>query len=260
MSRRTYLWIAAAGFVIVSALYVAQQWIPDPQPASAATNAPSADTTTVATPPSASPSTPSQPPLDLIALIVGGVGLLAGVTAWWQVTGVSPAAEADRPVRESEVEAADRLAGAVAPALRSASEFCQLAQMAAQLGDEAPEDLEERVAAARQQAAEHRERLQTELMRGAALLPNRVLQTAHEIDRMIEALLTDERLGRMQGAALSTELQVAYYTFAGTIRSRAGLAGLDLEHILASDDAGGGASRSSTGTEAEASGTSDADG
>ena len=216
MSRRTYLRIAAAGFVIVSALYVAQQWIPDPPPPAPATSAQAADTTTV---------------------------------AWWQVTGVSPAAEGDRSVRESEVEAADRLTGAVAPVLRSASEFCQLAQMNAQLGEEAPEDLEERVAAARQQAADHRERLQTELMRGAALLPTRVLQTAHEIDRMIEALLTDERLARMQGAALSTELQVAYYTFAGTIRSRTGLDGLDLETILGSDAAGGEAISSSAGTE-----------
>ena len=255
MSRRTYLRIAAAGFVIVSALYVAQQWIPDPPPAPA-TSAQAADTTTVATSPSSAPRTPSQPPLDLIALIVGGVGLLAGVMAWWQVTGVSPAAEGDRSVRESEVEAADRLTGAVAPALRLASEFCQLAQMNAQLGEEAPEDLEERVAAARQQAADHRERLQTELMRGAALLPTRVLQTAHEIDRMIEALLTDERLARMQGAALSTELQVAYYTFAGTIRSRTGLDGLDLETILGSEEAGS----SSAEAEAEASGTAEAEG
>ena len=249
MSRRTYLRIAAAGFVIVSALYVAQQWIPDPPPPAPATSAQAADTTTVATSPSSAPRTPSQPPLDLIALIVGGVGLLAGVMAWWQVTGVSPAAEGDRSVRESEVEAADRLTGAVAPALRLASEFCQLAQMNAQLGEEAPEDLEERVAVARQQTADHRERLQTELMRGAALLPTRVLQTAHEIDRMIEALLTDERLARMQGAALSTELQVAYYTFAGTIRSRTGLDGLDLETILGSDAAGGEAISSSAGTE-----------
>ena len=255
MSRRTYLRIAAAGFVIVSALYVAQQWIPDPPPAPA-TSAQAADTTTVATSPSSAPRTPSQPPLDLIALIVGGVGLLAGVMAWWQVTGVSPAAEGDRSVRESEVEAADRLTGAVAPALRLASEFCQLAQMNAQLGEEAPEDLEERVAAARQQTADHRERLQTELMRGAALLPTRVLQTAHEIDRMIEALLTDERLARMQGAALSTELQVAYYTFAGTIRSRTGLDGLDLETILGSEEAGS----SSAEAEAEASGTAEAEG
>ncbi len=256
MSRRTYLRIAAAGFVIVSALYVAQQWIPDPPPPAPATSAQAADTTTVATSPSSAPRTPSQPPLDLIALIVGGVGLLAGVMAWWQVTGVSSAAEGDRSVRESEVEAADRLTGAVAPVLRSASEFCQLAQMNAQLGEEAPEDLEERVAAARQQAADHRERLQTELMRGAALLPTRVLQTAHEIDRMIEALLTDERLARMQGAALSTELQVAYYTFAGTIRSRTGLDGLDLETILGSEEAGS----SSAEAEAEASGTAEAEG
>ena len=256
MSRRTYLRIAAAGFVIVSALYVAQQWIPDPPPPAPATSAQAADTTTVATPPPSAPRTPSQPPLDLIALIVGGVGLLAGVMAWWQVTGVSSAAEGDRSVRESEVEAADRLTGAVAPVLRSASEFCQLAQMNAQLGEEAPEDLEERVAAARQQAADHRERLQTELMRGAALLPTRVLQTAHEIDRMIEALLTDERLARMQGAALSTELQVAYYTFAGTIRSRTGLDGLDLETILGSEEAGS----SSAEAEAEASGTAEAEG
>jgi hypothetical protein len=254
------LWIAAAGFVIVSALYVAQQWIPDPPPPAPATSAQAADTTTVATPPSAAASPSSQPPLDLIALIVGGVGLLAGVTAWWQVTGVSPAAEADRAVRESEVEAADRLTGAVAPTLRSASEFCQLAQMNAQLGEEAPEDLEERVAAARQQAEDHRERLQTELMRGAALLPNRVLQTAHEIDRMIEALLTDERLARMQGAALSTELQVAYYTFAGTIRSRTGLDGLNLETILGSEEAGGEAISSSAEAEAKASGTAEAEG
>ena len=240
MSRRTYLRIAAAGFVIVSALYVAQQWIPDPPPPAPATSAQAADTTTVATSPSSAPRTPSQPPLDLIALIVGGVGLLAGVMAWWQVTGVSSAAEGDRSVRESEVEAADRLTGAVAPVLRSASEFCQLAQMNAQLGEEAPEDLEERVAAARQQAADHRERL----------------QTAHEIDRMIEALLTDERLARMQGAALSTELQVAYYTFAGTIRSRTGLDGLDLETILGSEEAGS----SSAEAEAEASGTAEAEG
>jgi hypothetical protein len=238
------LWIAAAGFVIVSALYVAQQWIPDPPPPAPATSAQASDTTTVATPPPSAPRNPSQPPLDLIALIVGGVGLLAGVTAWWQVTGVSPAAEADRSVRESELEAADRLTGAVAPALRSASEFCQLAQMNAQLG----------------QTADHRERLQTELMRGAALLPNRVLQTAHEIDRMIEALLTDERLARMQGAALSTELQVAYYTFAGTIRSRTGLDGLDLETLLGSDAAGGEAISSSAEAEAEASDAAEAEG
>jgi hypothetical protein len=97
-------------------------------------------------------------------------------------------------------------------------------------------------------------------MRGAALLPNRVLQTAHEIDRMIEALLTDERLARMQGAALSTELQVAYYTFAGTIRSRTGLDGLDLETILGSDAAGGEAINSSAEAEAEASDAAEAEG
>lgn len=244
MSRRFYLWLAAGGFVLVSALYVGQQWIPDPgagageaetavrdTAAVEASGEAGADTTAIRSRPAPGPAQ-GDDPLVLVALILGGTGLVAAAAAWWQASGSAPAEPAGSRPSDAELEAADRLAGTLAPALTAASRFCQLLQMAAQLGDEAPEGFAEQVAAARETTAERRQQLEAELMRDAALLPTSVLETAHDAHRTIESILADETLAQMQGAALATQLQVAYYTFAGTVRQWAGLPGLDVERLL----------------------------
>lgn len=248
MSRRFYLWLAAGGFVLVSALYVAQQWIPGPE----STSPPSATETAVVdtTGPAASraASTDTTPgdgddALVIVALILGGAGLLGAGAAWWRADrGVSapdassfapdaPSSASDAP-SSTQMEAADRLAGAAAPLVSTASQFCQLLQTSAQLGEEAPDGLTDRIATLRDDATDQREVLRTELMRDAALLPNRVLQAAHDVEQTVEFVLADERRAVLRGGDIATQLQVSYYTFAGTVRNWTGQSALDVERLL----------------------------
>lgn len=267
MQRSKYFWFALFALVLVSGLYAAQEFIPDPAAdgavpqataADSATRATAGDTTTapgaIAEP--AGPSVRSEPsgwPLQdevtVGALVLAGLGLaLAGGALWALVTtpaGGGASARPSDPVQELQADAAASVAAAAARCVRAGTQWAQLVQMQAQLGDEAPAELPDHVAQARGTLQEHHQALQAALTSGAVWLPNGVLQAGRDVDETVRLLQSDVSAVAMQGTALAAQVMVAYYTYAAAVRRWTGVEPLDVERLVGApasdaeaDDAG----------------------
>jgi hypothetical protein len=130
------------------------------------------------------------------------------------------------------MQALDRLTGALVPCLYAATRVGQLAQVRAQLGDEAPDDIDERLEEARSTLDERYQDVHAALTRGAVFLPNEVLDAVHDLDQTLRVMAADEDTMEQQGTQLAAQAMAAYYTFAATARSWAGVGPLEMDRLL----------------------------
>jgi hypothetical protein len=254
ISRRLYVLFAIGAAVVIGSFLVAEYAVPDVNDESAArpdtTVAAGAGLDSTAAGRAAgraaggravvvrSPDAPGSglaPTtwLAVGALIVAALSLGAvGGSVWSAVQSPGGDDAGAAGVRDAQMQALDRLTGALVPCLYAATRVGQLAQVRAQLGDEAPDGIDERLEEARATLDERYREVHAALTRGAVFLPNEVLDAVHDVDQALRVMASDDETMEQQGTQLAAQAMASYYTFAATARSWAGVGSLEMDRLL----------------------------
>lgn len=267
MPRRIYVIFALGVAVVAVSFFVAETFVPDVGLTPASPSAPADTSQAIAapatTPGAASGGVPGGVPAWIVLGSLGVAAMSLGVaggalwTSFASDEGTAPAR--DRVgVEQAQVDAVVDLARALVPCLHAATQYVQMAQMLAQLGDDAPADLADRVDDARTTVeAQHRD-VHAAVTQGAVFLPNAVLDAVHDVDRVLRTMLSDGAQVRQQGTSLVAQAMTAYYTFAATARQWAGVGELQVERLLGLSPAPGASSSNPSSSGASASGSAPA--